>query len=91
MIHCLLQLSEDRVLPGRFVPGDPKRIGLAADLTILNVALFHSGSGVNDSLVPLAATCALESCCHIGATADRFSGVISGFVMISSDAAPGEQ
>jgi hypothetical protein len=61
MLPLLLQLSGDGVLPGRLVPLNVEHVGLAANLTILNIRLFHSGRGVNDGLIPLATTSALES------------------------------
>lgn len=56
-----LQLSQDCVLPGRFVPRHAEHIGLAAHLAILDVGLLRPGRGINGGLVPLSAPRALEA------------------------------
>jgi len=64
-VALLLQLSGDGVLPGRLVPLNVEHIGLAANLTVLDVGLLRSGRGGNDGLVSLPATRALESGRHL--------------------------
>jgi hypothetical protein len=61
----LFQLRRDRILPGRHVPGDAQKVGLTADLAILDVALAASGGGIDEGLVPFSASGALETCGHI--------------------------
>jgi hypothetical protein len=75
-----LQLRRYGVLSGRFIPRNSKQVGLAADLTIFNVGLFHASGWVNDALIPLTAARTLESGGHFADESEipRMSSVREG-------------
>jgi hypothetical protein len=60
----LLQFSANYVLVSGRVPGDVQYVGFAADLAVLDVALFFPGRRIHRRLIPLAASRALETACH---------------------------
>jgi hypothetical protein len=61
-----LQFSPDEELLRRNVIFNLQNVGLAADLTIFNVALAAAGTRVHRGEVPLTATCALKASFHTG-------------------------
>jgi hypothetical protein len=66
-----LQFSANYVLVSGRVPRDVQYVGFAADLAILDVALFFAGRRIHYRLIPLAASRALEPACHQFCPAER--------------------